>query len=156
MDLNATLFGQMLTFIVLVWFIKAYLWEPLTNLMAQRQKRIADGLAAGERGLHEKELAENRAKEVLQDAKAQAAEIIAQAQKRAGEIVEESKGQGKEEGQRLLVAAKAEIEQESNRAREQLRDHVASLAVVGAKKILSTEINQDAHKAILDELVEQL
>lgn len=156
MDLNATLFGQMLTFIVLVWFIKRFLWGPLTGLMEERKKRIADGLAAAERGRHEKELAQSRAKELLQKAKAQAAEVLAQAQKRAGEIVEESKVQAKEEGQRMISAAKAEIDQEANRAREQLRAHVAALAVAGAEKILAREIDQDAHKVLLDELAEQV
>ena len=156
MNLNATLFGQMLTFIVLVWFVMRYLWGPLTKMLEDRQKRIADGLAAGERGKHQKEVAEKRAKELLQDAKAQAAEIVAQAQKRAGEIVEESKVQAKDEGKRMLVSAQAEIEQETNRAREQLRDQVATLAIAGAEKILTREINADAHKAILDELVQQV
>ena len=156
MDVNATLFGQMLTFIVLVWFVKRYLWGPLTNVMEERQKRIADGLAAGERGLHNQELAQNRAKETLRNARAEAADIVSHAQKRAGEIVEESKTEAKDEGGRLITAAKAEIEQETNRAREQLRQRVADLAVAGAEKILGREIDQQAHKSILDRLAQQV
>lgn len=156
MDINATLFGQILTFAVLVWFIKRYLWGPLTEMMEARQAKIADGLAAAERGKHEQELAEKKAAQLLVEAKEQASEIVAQAQKRSVEIVEESKEQAREEGERLLNAAKAEIEREANRAREGLREQVVVLAIAGAEKILAKEVNQDAHKGILDEVAAQL
>lgn len=156
MELTATLFGQMATFAVLVWFVKRFLWGPMTQMMQDRQARIADGLAAAERGVHEQKLAEDRAKELLHDAKDQASEIIVQAQKRASEIVEEAKGHAKEEGSRILAAAQAEIEQETNRAREQLRGQVVSLAVAGAQKILAKEIDAEAHKGFLDEVAGQI
>lgn len=156
MDINATLLGQMLTFAVLVWFVKRFLWGPLTQMMQDRQARIADGLAAAERGQHEQELAEKRAKELLHQAKDQAAEIIAQGQKRSNEIIDEAKDQARQEGDRLLAAAQAEIEQETNRAREQLRAQVIALALAGAEKILTREIDQEAHKGILEEVAGQI
>lgn len=156
MNVTATLFGQMLTFAVLVWFIKGVLWEPMLKALEDRKKRIADGLAAAERGLHEKELSEKRAKEVLHDAKDQANEIINNAQKRAGEIVEEAKDQARVEGDKLKSAAKIEIEQEGNRVREELRKQVAVLAVAGAEQILKQEVDAAKHNAMLEKLAAEL
>ena len=156
MNVTATLIGQMITFGVLVWFINRFLWEPMTRMMEDRKKRIADGLAAAERGRHEQEMAESKAKDTLKEAKQQAAEIISQAQKRATEIVDEAKGDARKEGARLLEAARAEIDQEVNRAKEQLRSEVAKLAVSGAEKVIAREIDAKAHAALLDELVAQI
>lgn len=156
MNITATLIGQILTFAVFVWFTMRFVWTPLTRIMEDRNKRIADGLAAAERGQHEQELAEQRAKETLHEAKEKASEIINQAQKRANEMVEEAKDDARKEGERLIEAAKAEIEQETNRAREQLRQQVATLAVDGASKILEREVDQQAHSKMLDELVAQI
>jgi F-type H+-transporting ATPase subunit b len=155
-NITATLFGQVVTFALLVWFIQRFLWDPMTRMMEDRKKRIADGLAAAERGKHEQELAEKRATEVIHEAKTQAAEIIAQAQKRSNEIVEEAKNSARSEGERLLAAANAEIEQEVNRAREQLRGQVVSLSVAGASKVLQREIDEKAHDQMLQDLVAQL
>lgn len=156
MNVTATLIAQIATFAVLVWFINAFLWGPMTKMMEDRRKRIADGLAAAERGKHEQELAEQRAKEVIHEAKQQAADILAQAQKRANEIVEEAKANARNEGDRLLAAANAEIEQEVYRAKEQLRGQVVSIAVAGAAKVLSREIDAKAHDALLKDLVAQI
>lgn len=156
MNVTATLFGQMLTFAVLVWFVKGVLWEPMLRMLEARQKRIADGLAAAERGLHEKELAEKHAKEVLREAKDKANEIINHAQKRASEIVDEAKDQARAEGERLVVAAHAEIEQERNRAREQLRKDVAALAIAGAEQVLMKEVRAADHNELLEKLASQL
>lgn len=156
MDINATLLGQAITFGLLVVFTMKFVWPPLIGAMEERQKRIADGLAAADRGKHELELAQERGREILHDAKEHAAEIIAQAQKRAAEIIDEAKGQAKEEGERLIVAAKAEIAQESNRAREKLRGQVVQLAVAGAGRVLSKEIDAKAHEKLLSDLVSNL
>jgi len=155
-NFTATLIAQIITFGVLVWFVQRFLWGPLTNMMEERKKRIADGLAQAERGKHEKELAEQRAKEFLKEAKIQAAEVVALAQKRASEIAEQAKVDARTEGERLLAAAQAEIERERNQAREQLREQVARLALAGAEKILQREINADAHKDLVHSLAEQL
>ena len=155
MNVTATLFGQMLTFAVLVWFVMRFLWEPVTKMLEDRKKRIADGLAAAESGLQKKELAERHAKETLLEAKEQAKDIIAQAQKRADEIIEESKGTAREEGDRLIVAAKAEIDQQMVQAREQLRSQVVSLAVAGAGQVLMREVDAKAHEEVLEKLSAQ-
>ncbi len=156
MNVTATLIGQMLTFAVLVWFVNRFLWGPMTQMMEDRKTRIAEGLAAAERGKHEQELAERRATEVIHEAKQQAAEILAQAQKRANEIVEEAKDTARAEGQRIVAAANAEIDQEVNRAKEQLRGQVVTLAVTGAGKVLRKEIDPKAHDDLLQDLVAQL
>jgi F-type H+-transporting ATPase subunit b len=156
MNVTATLIGQMVAFGILVWFVNRFLWGPLTNLMEERKKRVADGLAAAERGKHEQELAEKRAKEILSEAKEKAAEIIAQAQKRADVIIEEAKESARTEGERLKVAANAEIQQEMNRAREDLRAQVVSIAVAGASKILKRELDEQANETLVKELVAQI
>ena len=156
MNINLTLMGQSLTFIVFVWFCMKFVWPPIMNALEERKKKIADGLAAAERGAHEQELAEKRAAEVLHEAKQQAQDILAQAQKRASEIVEEAKTNAREEGERIITAANAEIEQEANRAREELRGQVASLAVAGASKVLKREVDAAANEDLLKDLVAQL
>jgi F-type H+-transporting ATPase subunit b len=156
MNINLTLIGQLLAFVVFVWFTKKFVWTPIIAALNERKAKIADGLAAAERGQHEQELAKERAVEELKKAKAQAAEIINQANKRAGEIVDEAKENARSEGERILAAAQAEIEQETNRARETLRGKVAELAVSGAEKILRREINSDAHSEVLDAVAKQL
>jgi F-type H+-transporting ATPase subunit b len=156
MNINLTLFGQLISFAIFVWFTMKYVWTPIMGALDARRKEIADGLAAAERGQHEQELAQERAKGVLKDAKGQAAEIVAQAQKRASEIIDEAKESARTEGERIITAAEAEIEQETNRAREHLREKVAELAIAGAQKILQKEINADAHKDIVESLAKQI
>lgn len=156
MNVTATLFGQMLTFAVLVWFVMKYLWNPILNMLEERKKKIADGLAAAERGLHEKELADKRAKEVLLEAKEQSKDVIAQAQRRADEIVEEAKDEARAEGQRLIHAAQAEIDQQANQARERLRKEVVVLALSGAEQVLMREVDSKAHADVLDKLAAKL
>jgi F-type H+-transporting ATPase subunit b len=121
-----------------------------------RKKQIADGLAAADRGKHELELAAKRASETMHDAKLKASDIIGQAEKRAMQIVEEAKGTAKEEGDRMIASAKAEIEQESHRAREALRGEVAALVVAGAGKVLRREVNAQAHADLLEVIKNEL
>lgn len=156
MNINLTLIAQLVAFVIFVWFTMKYVWPPMVKAMDERKARIADGLAAAERGAHEKELAEQRAKHVLHEAKQQSAEIVARAEKRAAEIIDEAKAQAKEEGARLLTAAQAEIEQEASKARETLRSRVGELAVAGAERILRKEIDANAHKDIVEALAQQI
>jgi|SRR5210317_1468193 F-type H+-transporting ATPase subunit b len=156
MNFNATLIGQSITFIVFVWFCMKFIWPPVMHALEERKKKIADGLAAAEHGRHEQELAEERAKEILREAKDQAGEIISRADKRAAEIVEEAKGDAREEGSRLLTAARAEIDQEVNRAREALRGKVVSIALAGAGKVLEREVDESAHGELLDKLAAEI
>ncbi|MEW6314218.1 MAG: F0F1 ATP synthase subunit B [Pseudomonadota bacterium] len=149
MNINATLLAQAIMFALFVWFCMKFVWAPIIGALDTRKKQIADGLAAGERGKHDLELAEKRAAELLREAKGQAAEIISQSEKRAAQIVEEAKNQAKAEGERLVAGAKAEIDQEVFRAKEALRAQVAQLAVVGAEKILRREVDAKAHADLL-------
>jgi len=156
MNINLTLIGQSITFAVFVWFCFRFVWPPIVNALAERRKQIADGLAAAERGQHEQELAEKKAARHIKDAKTQAAEIITLAQKRASEIVDESKSDARVEAERIIAGANAEIEQEANRAREQLRKEVVKLAIAGAEKILKQEVDAKAHENSLNDLASQL
>ena len=156
MNINATIIGQMLTFVVFVWFCMKFIWPPLINVLAERTKKIADGLSAADRAEQDLELAQEKAVAQLKEAKQQAAEIIDQAHKRSSQLIDEAKGQAREEGDRLLKAAQAEIEQEFNRAREELRAKVAAIAVAGAEKVLGASVDAQAHSALLDKLAADL
>jgi len=156
MNITVTLIAQMAAFVLLIWFVNKVLWGPLSALLADRQKRIADGLAAADKGKHDLELSEKKAKEFLHEAKGKAAEIIAQSEKRASEIVEEAKVNAQAEGERLLTAARAEVTQEFNRAKEDLRAQVADIAIAGAEKILGREVDRQAHDQVLKDLVSQI
>jgi F-type H+-transporting ATPase subunit b len=156
MNFNATLIGQTITFIVFVWFCMRFVWPPIMAALDERRKKIADGLAAAERGKHEKELAGERAREILRDAKAQAGEIIARADKRAAEIVDEAKTDARAEGDRIKSAAQAEIEQEVNRVKENLRGQVVSIALAGAGKVLEREVSESTHAELLNKLAAEL
>jgi F-type H+-transporting ATPase subunit b len=155
-NINATLLGQALWFGLFIWLTMKYVWPPLQKAMQERQKQIADGLAAGEKGRQELAQAAEKVTLELQKAREQASEIVSQAEKRSGELVEEAKNQAKVEGDRIVAAAKAEIDQELNRAKEQLRSQLASLAVVGAEQILKKEIDASAHADMLKRLETEL
>lgn len=156
MNINFTLISQAVAFSIFIWFTVKYVWPPLLRAIEERQKTIADGLAAGERGRHELELASQRSSDVLKEAKQRASEIILQAEKRATEIVEEAKKSAKEEGDRIVAGAKADIEHEMFSAKEALRQHVAELAVAGAAKILRREVDAKVHADMLALIEEDL
>lgn len=156
MNINLTLIAQLISFAFFVWFTMKFVWPPLAKAMDERKVRIADGLAAAERGQHEQELAQKRALDTLHEAKQQAAEIKANAEKQAAMIVEEARDKAKDEGGRQLAAAQAEIEQETNKAREVLRAKVAELAVLGAEKILRKEIDANTHRDIVESVAQQI
>ncbi|MCI0504868.1 MAG: F0F1 ATP synthase subunit B [Gammaproteobacteria bacterium] len=156
MNITVTLIAQMLAFILLIWFINKVLWKPMMGLMESRQKRIADGLAAAERGKQEQANAEKRAVELLDESKRKAADIIAQAQRRAKEIEAEAKDSAKAEAERIKAAAEAEIERGVNQAREHLRAQVASIAIAGAEKVLKQQIDAKAHDKLLSQLAAEI
>lgn len=156
MNINLTLIAQSIAFALFVWFCMKFVWPPIMGALETRRKQIADGLAAAERGKHEQELAQKRASEVLHDAKRQAQEIIAKAEKRAAEIVDEAKTDAKTEGERILTAARAEIGQEVNRAKEGLRAQVVSIALAGASKVLEREVDANTHNDLLNKLAAQI
>jgi F-type H+-transporting ATPase subunit b len=152
MNINLTLFAQAVSFAVFIWFTARFIWPPLLRAMEARQKTIAEGLAAAEKGRRELELSSQRATEAMREARERAQEVIGHAEKRAAQIVDEAKQAAKVEGERLVAAAKGEIEQESARAREQLREQVALIAMAGAERILRREVDAKAHANLLAEL----
>lgn len=156
MNINATILGQAITFAILIWFTMKFVWPPITQALEERAQKIADGLAAAERGKQDLLQAEAKSDEVIGQARSKAAEIIAMSEKRRTEIIEEAKQQAVAEAERIKTAANAEIEQEAYRAREALRAQVAQLAVVGAERILRREVNASAHAEILSTLSAEL
>jgi F-type H+-transporting ATPase subunit b len=155
-SINATLLGQMITFALLVLFTMKYVWPPLMQALEERKKKIAEGLAAADKGKQDLENAEKRAKVMLKEAKDQAAEIVNLAQKRANDVVDESKDAAKQEGERIVAAAKAETEREVQAAKEGLRKQVSTLAIAAAEQILKAEVDEKKHKDVLKDLKKQL
>ncbi len=156
MDINMTLIGQTVAMIVFVWFCMKFIWPPIMEAIEERQKEIADGLAAAEKGQQSLDKAKAEADGIIGDARKQATIILDQANARANEIVAEGKADGIKERDRQLAAAKAEVEQETNRAREELRGQVSAIAVASAEKILQREIDEKAHEDILSKLAAEL
>lgn len=156
MNINITLFGQMLSFAILIWFTVKFIWPPLIKAIEERQQKIAEGLAAADRS--QKDLAQTQEKvnETLKEARVKANEIIDQAHQRANAIVDQAKTDAVVEATRQKALADADILASANRAREDLRKQVSLLAVTGAEKLLRREIDANAHKALLDELAAQL
>ena len=156
MNLNLTLFIQMLVFVILGWITMRYVWPPLIAAIEERQRKITEGLASAERA--EKSLAEAKAAatDILKEARLQANKIIDQANRRSNELVDEARGSAIAEGQRLLADARQEVTLESTRAREQLRREVALIAVAGAGKLLGREIDPQAHAELLETLAVEI
>jgi F-type H+-transporting ATPase subunit b len=155
-DINMTLIGQSVAMIIFVWFCMKFIWPPIMNAIEERQTQIADGLAAAERGQQSLDKATVQAEEIVDVARKQATTILDQAHARANEIVAEGKVNGMKERERQIAAALAEVEQEVNRAREELRGQVSAIAVASAEKILRREIDSKAHEDILSRLAAEL
>ena len=156
MNLNATIFAQMLIFAVVVWVTMKFLWPMITDPIEQRQKRIADGLAAADRGQKDLAAAESRVEELVKAARVRALQIETAAQKQANELVETAKQTATAEGQRLLGAAQSQVALETQKARDELRKQVAALAVAGAGKLIDREIDAAKHAELLDKLIAQV
>ena len=152
MNLTATIIIQSLVFVILGWITMKFIWPPLMMAIEERQKKIADGLAAADKGERSLVEAKDTVAGILKDAHAQASKIVDQANRRSTEMIDEAKATANAEGQRLLGDAKQEVALESSRAREQLRKDVATLAVAGASKLLGREIDAKAHADLLDKL----
>jgi len=156
MNINLTLLMQAVSFGLFVWFTAKFVWPPLLRAIERRQKEVAEGLAAAERGRNELAEAGRRSEAELVDAREKAQEIISRAEKRAGQIVDEARQAARAEGERLIAGAKAEMDQQATNAKEQLREQVAALAVAGAEKILRREIDSKAHAELLAQLKQEL
>ncbi len=156
MNINATIIGQLIAFVVFVIFCMKFVWPPIMAAIEARQAAIADGLAASDRAEKDLELAQEKATAQLKEAKIQVASIIDAAKKYEARIVEEAAVKAQVEKEKILTAGHTEIETERNRAKEELRQQVAILAVAGAEKILERSIDAAAHSDILDKLVAEL
>ncbi len=149
MNLNATLFAQLAVFFILAWFTMKFVWPPVMKALDERATKIAEGLAAGERGRQSFDLAAKRSAETLRESKERMADVLVQAEQRAQLMIEDAKAQARYEADKILAGAKAEIEQEVVRVKESLRERVAELAVAGAEKILRREIDAKVHADML-------
>lgn len=156
MNLNATILGQAIAFILFVWFCMKYVWPPIMDAIEKRQKEIADGLSSAERAKKDLDLAQANATDQLKKAKADAQVIIEQANKRKAQIIDEAKVEAEQERNKIVAQAQAEIEAERKRAREELRKQVAMLAIAGAEKIIERSVDEAANSDIVDKLVAEL
>jgi F-type H+-transporting ATPase subunit b len=155
-NINLTLIVQMLVFIILIWFTMKFVWPMILGAMEERSKKIAQGLAAADKGERALEQARDRAEAIVREARERATQIIDNAQHRANDLVEQAKGTASTEGQRLVAAAQQQIELESSRARESLRREVAQIAVKAASKLLQREIDPQAHAELISKLATQI
>jgi len=156
MNVNATFIGQFIAFAILIWFSYKYVWPPLVNAIEERQKKIADGLAAADRAKRELAEADVRVADEIRKARIEAGTITERAQKQANELVDQAKHDAIAEGQRQKAAAQAEIANLSFKAREVLRLQVGELAIKGAEKILGREIDSARHRDLIDALAKEL
>jgi F-type H+-transporting ATPase subunit b len=149
MNMNLTLLMQAIAFGWFIWFCYKFIWPPLTRAIDTRQRQIAEGLQAGEQGRQNLASAETRIQTMINEAKQKAADIVATGEKFRNETIEAARGEAQAEKDRILASGKAELEQEVTRAKEQLRNQVADLAVAGASKILQREVDAKAHADLL-------
>lgn len=156
MDINLTLIGQAIAMAVFVWFCMKYVWPFLLDMIEERQQKIAEGLAAADKGAKSLAEAQLRIDALVEEARAQARGIIDQAQGRANSLVEEARTAAEQERDRIIESGKAEVEQQINRARDELRGQVAAIAVAGAEKILAREIDSGTHQELLARLAAQI
>ena len=156
MNITATLFGQMITFVIFVWFIKAYLWEPLTQAMEDRTNKISEGLASAELGEKKIEEANIEYNKIIDDAKQKASDVISIAQQQSGLMIEDAKATSKKEADKIISLSNQQLAQDVNIAKEQLKNDISRIAIECAEKIIKAEINEEKHKAIFDDALKEL
>jgi F-type H+-transporting ATPase subunit b len=156
MNLNLTLLGEMITFALLIWVTMKYIWPPITKAMQDREKKIADGLEAAERGKKSLELAIKRVKEQLRSTKLEATSIIDQANNRAASIIDQATKHASEEGKKILILAKANIAVEMERTKQKLQQELAILVLQATQKFLQDNIDIAAQQKLLNKIIEDL
>ncbi len=156
MNINLTMIGQLIMFAMFTWFCMKFVWPPIVVAMEERKKRIESGLAAAQRGLLEHKEAQQQAQEIIEKSKSQASEIIANANKQASIVVEDAKGIALQEAQRIKTQAQGEIEQELQKARNELKNQVSNLVMQGVNAVLDKEVSAKTHKSLLKELSQAL
>jgi F-type H+-transporting ATPase subunit b len=155
-DLNLTLFGQMITFALFIWFTKRFVWPVLIKAINDREAKIADGLAAAERGRHELDLSQERAKELLHDAKAKAIDVVDQAHKQATHILEEARAEARVLAERMVSVAEEEIMQAKHAAKIALQKELGMMVVKGAERILKQNINGAVNDRLISDLIAEV
>jgi F-type H+-transporting ATPase subunit b len=153
MELNLTLLGQMLTFAIFVWFTMRFVWPPIKKALDDRKEKIADGLAAAERGKHDLELAQHKAMEMLREAKIKAGHIVEESHKRASQIIEAATQQARQDAEHLLELAKSDVEREFSKAQQELKKQTVSLAMAMVKKVLGKQMNEAVNNDLLTKLI---
>ena len=156
MDINLTLIGQAIAFIVFVYFCMKYIWPPIMQALEERQQSVADGIAASDKAHNDLAAASEKSEAIIEEARARALGIVDQANQRANQVMAEAKSDAVTQGKRLVEAARSEIEQESNKAKDSLRGEIASIAIAGASKLLDREVDKKTHADLLDKLVAEL
>lgn len=156
MNITATLFGQMITFVIFVWFIKAYLWEPLTQAMEDRTNKISEGLASAELGEKKIEEANIEYNKIVDDAKQKASDVIAMAQQQSGLMIDDAKITSKKEADKIISLSNQQLAQDVNIAKEKLKNDISRIAIECAEKIIKAEIDEEKHKAIFDDALKEL
>ena len=156
MNINATLVIQAIVFGILVWFTMSYVWPPIMKALDERAQKVADGLAAADKAKADLASMNKKVEQELSASRNDAAVRLADAERRAQGIIEEAKAKAVEEGNKIIAAAQAEAQQKVSRARDSLRDEVASLAVKGAEQILRKEVNANVHADLLNRLKAEL
>ncbi len=156
MNINMTLIGQLISFMIFVWICKQYVWPPIIKHMEDRQSKIASGLRDAERAEHELKIAKEKAQDYVVEAKAQAAKLIEQANKRSSQLIEDAKEKASVESKRIQEQAHAEVEKQKQQVKEELRGKVVALSILGAEKILEQQIDDQKHRQMLGKVAESL
>jgi F-type H+-transporting ATPase subunit b len=156
MNVNITLLGQMITFMLFIWLTFKFIWPPLIKALQARQQKIAEGLAAAERGEHSLELAQHKSSEILQTARGEAEELINQAKQKSVDLIEHARVQARQEQSRLMDQTEAEIDREFKEAKLALREDVIDLVVSAASKVMAKKMNKNTHKKLVNDLIENL
>lgn len=156
MNINATILGQAIAFVLFVWFCMKYVWPPLIRTIEKRQKEIADGLASGERALKEALLAQENTVQITEQAKAKAFAIIEQANKQKMQILEEAKQEAEAEKAKILKKGLTELNAERKRTQDELRKQIAMLVMTGAEKVIRRSVNEAENSDIIDKLTAEL
>jgi len=153
-NINLTLLGQAISFVIFVWFCMKYVWPPIIKVMEDRQAKIAAGLRDAERAEHDLKQAQLKGQEIVAESKSQAAGLIEQANKRAAQIVDDARALAQQEGDRIKQQAESDVAQQAQVAREALRAEVAKLAILGAEKILEKQISSSDHERMLSSFIQ--
>lgn len=156
MNINATLFGQAITFAIFIWFTMKYVWPPIMAAIHTREKAIADGLAASKKSVHQLEKAQEEAHHILMEARQKATDIITHANQRADEIVKAASEKAIHEGQRLVAAAHTRIAQDVSDAKQTLRGEVVDLALASAQKLLGKKLDDAAHRDFIGKVIDEI